>query len=107
MLGLILLYFIGKKYYELAGEYDKSQWLYAVLGVVSYYVGGLSVLFLFALVYEFTSPGAITGNEHSYSLLIIPFGLLSTYLVYRFLNKKWEREKPKVDSDIEQIGNNN
>ena len=34
MLGLVLLYWIGKYFYKLAEEYDKSKWGFAILGLV-------------------------------------------------------------------------
>ena len=34
MLGLLLIYFIGKYFYDLAAEFEKNKWLYAILGVV-------------------------------------------------------------------------
>ena len=37
MLGLLLIYWIGKKYYELATEHNRSPWGYAILGVFVYY----------------------------------------------------------------------
>jgi hypothetical protein len=35
MLGLILIYFVGKAFYDLAGLHGKSQWGFAILGIVS------------------------------------------------------------------------
>ena len=40
MVGLILIYFTGKAFANLAEEYNKGKWLYGFLGVFSYY-GGL------------------------------------------------------------------
>ncbi|TDN87659.1 hypothetical protein DET49_111107 [Salegentibacter sp. 24] len=43
MLGLLLLYWIGKYHYRLAGEYDKSQWGFTILGIVAYYADSCSL----------------------------------------------------------------
>ncbi|CAM1344356.1 hypothetical protein [Tenacibaculum amylolyticum] len=104
MLGLILLYFIGKKFYELADEFEKSKWGFAILGIASYYIGGLSILFVLGMLFEIFSPGSISGNENSYSLLVIPFGLLTVYILYMYLEKKWKKEMPKIDNLIDKIG---
>jgi hypothetical protein len=50
MLGLFLLYFIGKSFYELAHEYDKSRWGFAIAGVVAYYFGTFVAGILFYLL---------------------------------------------------------
>ncbi len=106
MLSLILLYFIGKKYYSLAEEYDKNMWGFAILGVSIYFVGAivLGVIIMFFLelggVY-------IIGNysDTVVGLMMMPFGLLSCYLLYLFLEKKWVKEKPKkAEKIIDEIG---
>lgn len=104
MLGLILLYFIGKKFYELADEFEKSKWGFAILGIAFYYIGGLSLLFILGILFEVFSPGSVSGNEYSYSLFVIPFGLLTVYLLYIYLEKKWKRETPEIDNLIDKIG---
>ncbi|TCP26793.1 hypothetical protein EV195_102135 [Tenacibaculum skagerrakense] len=106
MLGLILLYVIGKKFHELADNYEKSKWGYAIIGVIVYYVGAIGIGMILLILLEYLGLINIDGiNDVVLSFMIAPFGILSCYLLYRFLEKKWEREKPKVDSDIEQIGN--
>ncbi len=39
MLGLFLLYFIGKIFYQLAEAHNKNKWVFAILGVIAYYAG--------------------------------------------------------------------
>lgn len=42
IIGIFLIYFLGKAFYSLAQREGKSksmQWLFAVLGILSYYVG--------------------------------------------------------------------
>ena len=34
MLGIVLWYFIGKSFADLADDYGKSRWGYGILGVV-------------------------------------------------------------------------
>ena len=59
MLGLLLLYWVGKYFYKLAEEHDKSKWGFAILGVVSYYAGIVVFGFITGIVMELTAPGYI------------------------------------------------
>lgn len=104
MLALIFLYWIGKYFYKLAEEYEKNQWGYAILGIVTYYAGliffGLAVGILTELIY----PGALdTVDETLLGLVMLPFGFLSCYLSYKYLEKTWKKNKPV--NEIDQIGN--
>lgn len=105
MLGIILLYWIGKYFYKLAEEYDKKKWGFAILGIVIYYVGSFVLGAITIGVIDIFSEGFIdNSNDFALSLIAIPFGLLSCYLLYFFLQKRWKREVPKSDELINQIG---
>lgn len=105
MLGLILLYWIGKYFYKLAEEFNKQKWGFAILGIVIYYVGTYIFGFLVGFIAELISPGFFVGfSDIILGLIILPFGLLSCYLLYVFLEKKWKSESPKSDELINQIG---
>ena len=94
MLGLILIYLVGKKFYELAFEYNKSRWGYAIAGVVSYYAGYLLSVFIIATIVEISSPGYITdSNELLFSVLGIPFGALICWGFYKMLERNWSKDK--------------
>lgn len=106
MLGLLLLYWIGKYFYKLAKGFNKNEWGFAILGVVIYYIGAYSFVFIFGIIAEVISPGYIdTFNEKLLGLLMLPFGVLSCYLLYMFLEKKWNKEKPETNKMIDEIGN--
>lgn len=106
MLGLVLLYFIGKKFYTLAEEYDKSIWSYAVLGIVIYYIGLYGAAFIVGIVFAMMESTFLENmNDFVLGLMLMPFGLLSCYLLYLFLEKKWKKEKPKRQEKlIDEIG---
>lgn len=64
MLGILLLFFIGKYFYKLAEKFKKSQWGYTILGVVTYYGGTIIFGLAFGIISEVISPGYIeTVNE--------------------------------------------
>ncbi len=105
MLGLLLLYWIGKNYYNLAEEYNKSQWGFAILGIVVYYGGILVAGFITGIILEIISPGFLDSvHEMLFGLLMLPFGLLSCYLLYKHLEKTWGKEKPNLNELINEIG---
>lgn len=101
MLGLLLIYFLGKKFYELAEEYKKHQWGYAIGGVAMYYIGTfIGGIFLF-LIMDFFSPGsAETMNDNLFGLLAVPFGLLAYGLLYLYLKRSLEKKVLMENPDI-------
>lgn len=105
MLGLILLYWIGKKFYKLAAVYEKSQWGYTILGIVSYYGGTIVFGLIFGIIAEIVSPGYIdTVNDTMLGLAGLPFGVLSCYLLYNYLKKTWKKNDPRLNNNIDDIG---
>lgn len=106
MLGLILLYWIGKYFYKLAEKYDKSKWGFAILGIAVYYGGIIFFSVITGIILELTAPDTLENiNETLLGLLMLPFGILSCYILYKQLEKNWDRNKPI--NEIEQIGNQN
>lgn len=100
MLGLILLYWIGKHFYRLAEKFDKNEWGYAILGVVFYYAGTFIAGIIVAVIAEILSPGLTdTFNDTIFGLLMAPFGILSCYLLYKYLEKKWKNNNLDPNSD--------
>lgn len=104
MLGLLLLYWIGKYFYTLAEEYNKNQWGFAILGVVTYY--GVTFLFGFmaGVIVEMISPGFLDDvNDMAFGIFMIPFGILSCYLLYSYLEKTWIKNKPHSNTFLEEV----
>lgn len=106
MLGLILLYWIGKYFYKLSEEYNKSKWGFAILGIVVYYIASILFGIIILLIIDAFS------NEYSedpisdflLGVIAMPFGLLACYLLYNHLKKTWEKEKPNTIKLIDEIG---
>ena len=106
MLGILFIYFIGKYFYDLAIFHDKNKWLFAILGVVSYYAGGLLGGLLLGLFSVLLSIEIDWNNDVLMNLLAIPFGFGTTYLFYHLLKKKWSSDV-KIEESIDDIGKNN
>ncbi|MEM7102932.1 MAG: hypothetical protein AAF502_07385 [Bacteroidota bacterium] len=105
MLGIILIYFLGRYFYDLADSYGKNKWGFAILGVVSYYTTTIIVGFVLVLAIELSSPGTIdTINDFLLDLILMPLGLLGTWLLYKYLEKRFANELNKstdgINSDI-------
>lgn len=104
MLGLVFLYFIGKYFYKLAEQFNQNKWLYAILGIVIYYVGtfigGITLGILDGLI----GIGFDWDNNLALGLIALPFGLVTAYLFYFLLNKQWEKSVVLVEDEIQDIG---
>lgn len=106
MFGIIFIYFIGKYFYELAFDYDKNKWKYAIFGVLVYYAGIMVSAFIIGFIYIMVTQNEnIDGATNTVlSLLSIPFGILFCYFFYKYLSNKWSKEKQVQIDEIEQIG---
>jgi ABC-type dipeptide/oligopeptide/nickel transport system permease component len=102
MLGLLLVYFIGKYFYQLAFEHNRSAWGYAILGVVVYYSTAILAGTAIAYTYqEFVDETIEGGTELLLSILTIPFGILGAYILYKKLEKNWSNSNhDSMNSDI-------
>lgn len=105
MLGILLIGFIGKAYFDLATAHNRTAWAYAILGVVAYYLTTFIVGIIMYILGDLTGSFQIDeSNELLLSLLAIPFGLLGTFLLYKFLeSRRFKRAalaNKNVDSDI-------
>lgn len=97
MLGLLLLYFLGKYFYDLALQYQKNPWKYAVLGILCYYLGMALGAFFIMLMVEWTNPGTSHRiNDLALGLISIPFGLLMVKLTYVYLQKRFANPPRKI-----------
>ncbi len=102
MLGLFLIYFIGRYFYKLAEDHNKSKWAFAILGVISYYagifLGGIFIGLFYALVLE---TDIESSNNFGISLLALPFGIFCCWMFYRILKNRWSKEVvSQVDIDV-------
>ncbi|MBT8265900.1 MAG: hypothetical protein KJO41_10395 [Bacteroidia bacterium] len=104
MLGLLLIFFIGKYFYELAQDYYKQRWLYAILGVVVYYAAGAVFGIILGVADVFLGLGIDWENSFGWNLVGIPIGIAADYGFYILLKRKWEREVVVPKDEIMDIG---
>jgi len=101
MLGLFLLYFIGKAFYELAHEHNKNKWGFAILGVASYYAGTFLGGVILGVLMElgiFTSLYDVP--DLALGLITLPIGILACWATYRLLKSNWERVTKSEKSEV-------
>lgn len=98
MVGLILLYFVGKAFYDLAGVNNRGQWLFAILGVGSYYAGILLGGVLIGIGYEIFAGPVDELNDTLLGVAGLPVGVLVCWGFYRMLKNRWENKQTFSDA---------
>ena len=103
MLGIILLYFVGKMFYDLVGKYknDKTaRWIYAIIAVISYYAGTFlgGVLLGLGEVYGLWYISDL--NDLILGFIALPFGILTVVVFYQILKLNLAKKKEVQDSDL-------
>ena len=104
MLGLILIYFIGRSFYRLAEQFNKNRWLFAILGIVAYYAGTFIGGLILGIVDGFLGLGFNWDNDLSLGLIALPFGVLMTYVFYVLLKRNWKKLDVETVDMIQDIG---
>lgn len=104
MISILAIFFIGKYFYELAQDYYKHRWLYAILGIVSYYLGTLMGGIIIGVLSELFVWNIDFENNLMLLLIAIPFGLLFTIILYFLLKRKWKNSIIEVKDEIQDIG---
>lgn len=102
MLSVIILYFLGKRYYKLAEFHGRSKWGFAILGVACYYVGAIVSATIFAIAYDMLGYGLIDDlNDYLLGLIGLPFGILAWWLVFKYIERRFEgKGKQALASDL-------
>lgn len=100
-LTLIILFNVGKAFYNLAKKYNKNKSLYAFVGIVAFLL--ISSLFFFPAYYVIK----ILHWPFSYTIVYVSFtlGVILTVVVHYLLEKSWKKNN-NVDlkQEIEKIG---
>lgn len=106
MLGIILLFVMGKYFYKLAEKYEKSKWGYAILGIVTYYGVFFVAGIIYTLIFFMNNPLASEDDlsDWSITLICLPIGLGGAYLLYYLLEKNWRKNANKGRANIDDIG---
>ena len=98
MLGLLLIYFIGKSFYNLAEGYKKSAWGFAILGIISYYAGTMLAGLCFGILSELgVTDFFIELPELALGFVALPFGVAACWGFYKILENQWSKQPTSKD----------
>ena len=89
MLGLLLLYWIGKKYSTLAKKYGRKPVGPVIGGIVTYYI----FIFMGQVIFDMVNASKTPTSSMNLvgTLVSMPFGLLASWGLYKILEKKWAK----------------
>jgi cytochrome bd-type quinol oxidase subunit 2 len=109
MIGLLFIYWIWKAFSNLAIEYNKNKWKYFFIGIGSYYGGTIVGAFLLGIAFVIIKGVDSVANENfedaGWNFLFVLFGCLVCYGVYKFLEKKLQKERDLLENEgIDSIG---
>ena len=106
MLGILLIFFIGKYYYELAQDYYKNRWLYGLLGIGVYYVGSAIGGVIIGVADELFDLVVNWDSIFSLGLIAISFGISFAFLVYILIKRHLKKSVVVIKDEINDIGKN-
>jgi len=94
MIGLLLIYFLWKYFSELAIEHKKSKWGFGLTGIASYYLGTILFGVAIGIIDAFAGTNYVEEtNNVVLNIASLPFGVLSAWGLYKYLENKWNAQK--------------
>lgn len=101
MLGIVLIFIIGGWYVKLAEQFNKNKWLFGILGIVTYYGSGFLIGIALAIAVDVFALDILTDIPPLVLRLYpLPIGLLSCYLLHRYLKHQWSKTDKRNDEKI-------
>ena len=104
MLEIVIIYVIGRYFFRLAQDYKQNKWLFAILGVLTYFVGAaLGGVILFFLDIQFEI-GIDWESKLLLTVILLPFAVATCYLLHYLLKRSWEKTVVLNEDEIQDIG---
>jgi MFS family permease len=92
MLEIVAMIFVGKSFYQLAEKHNRNRWIYAILGVVSFYAGIFLGGIVIGLLYEYWLEKSIDDlNAIVLTLMALPIGALICWGLFKGLHSQWTK----------------
>lgn len=97
MLGILFIYIVGNQFYALARANEKNKWLFAILGIISFYAG--SIIFVLGItIFRIKFLLRLDGFE--FAALSIVLGGITCRGTYKYLQNRWT-SAPKTITAID------
>lgn len=106
MLEIVAVVLIGRYFYKLAEEYDKSKWLFPLIGIVTFYGTYLVVGFFYGIYLYSTDPYITESDINPFMVVLLglPIGIGAVVLLYKLLESNWKKNTKKQSPNIDEIG---
>jgi len=104
MLLVIIAFFIGRAFFNLSDKFEKNNWLYAILGALSYFIGPFIGGFALGILNEIFTLGINWDNMILMTMLEFVLGFGSSYLFYFLLKRNWKKNYVSTAVSIDDIG---
>ena len=106
MIEIVILILIGRSFFRLAEEYKQNKWVFAILGVVTYYASAFIFGMLLGVADELFNLGFAWDNTLLLTFIAMPIGLGAVYLLYSTLKRNWKKSEVVDNNEIQDIGKN-
>lgn len=92
MIALLLVYFIGKNFYELAHEHNRSPWGYATLSIVVFYALQFIIGFGIGIFMVITEVDIESISQFVLGLIVVILSGLAIVGFHKILKKIWQKK---------------
>lgn len=101
MLSIVLLYFIGKAFYDLAGNHNRNKWGMTIAGLATFFGSQVVLGFVMYMFMEVDIEGnLIAMSEVALNFLAIAVGALMTWAFYELLKHNWKNTSTVSDLEL-------
>ncbi|WP_298903358.1 hypothetical protein [uncultured Psychroserpens sp.] len=104
MIEIVILVLIGRSFFKLADEHNQNKWVFAILGVVTYYASAFVFGLILGIADEVFNLGFAWDNALLLTFIAMPIGLGAVYLLYSALKRNWKKNVTIDKSEIHDIG---
>lgn len=103
MLGILVMFYVGKSFFDLAHRFNKEVWLQWVLGFMGigmYYLGTFIGGILLGVAEAYGWIYVSNMSDIAIAFLGLPFGLLACIIFYYLLKRYYSKTKTQIDPNI-------
>jgi len=101
---MIFWIIIGAAFYNLANKYGKNKWVYLAIGIGLTLLVQLAVGFIWGVAKGLSKSAGFPDNDIVVNLVALLISGIITYIVYRRLKMKAEREYDEREEAIQSFG---